>query len=168
MSITFRRICTVIATLTVAGTILWAQPAATNKTHSGSMDHLLLTPNDLAWTDGPPSLPLGARMAVLEGDPAAPGSFTIRLKLPANYEIQPYFCTAIERLTVISGRIHVGLGDALDRAKARALSAGGFAVMNVGTKHYVFTSEETIVQLHGMGPWGITYVDPGVDPRNRK
>lgn len=45
------------------------------------------------------------------------------------------------------------------------MPAGSFVVMPVGDNHIVWTEEATVVQLHGIGQWGITYVDPADDPR---
>mgnify|MGYP001287850525 CR=1 FL=1 len=61
----------------------------------------------------------------------------------------------------------MGMGDTLDTTKARALPKGSFSVMPAQVHHYAFTKEETVVQIHGMGPWGITYVNPADDPRKQ-
>jgi hypothetical protein len=66
---------------------------------------------------------------------------------------------------VLSGVFHIGMGDELDEANGRAMPTGSFIVMPVGHNHYAWTEEETVVQLHSIGPWGITYVDPEDDPR---
>ena len=34
-------------------------------------------------------------------------------------------------------------------------------------EHFVPTPGETIIQVHGIGPWGITYVNAADDPRQR-
>lgn len=129
-------------------------------------DHVMLTPDHYAWTDGPGSLPPGARFMVIEGNPAAEGEFTMRLWMPANYTISPHFHPADEHVTVISGSFYMGMGESFDAEAAMLLPPGGFAMMKTGTTHYAFTKEETIVQLHGIGPWGLTYVNPDDDPRN--
>jgi hypothetical protein len=36
-----------------------------------------------------------------------------------------------------------------------------------GMTHYAFFPEETVIQLHGIGPQGITYVNPADDPRKK-
>jgi len=61
----------------------------------------------------------------------------------------------------------MGLGDKFDSEKLQVLPAGSFAVMVTGTKHFAMTKEETTIQLHGMGPWGINYVNPADDPRKK-
>ncbi|HYE95756.1 MAG TPA: cupin domain-containing protein [Rubricoccaceae bacterium] len=133
---------------------------------SHDADHLMVTPADVRWSPGPPSLPPGARAMAVEGNPAEAGPFTLRLWFPAGYRIAPHSHPAVEHITVISGTFYMGLGETFDRAAMRALPAGSFAMMNTGTRHFARTDEETVVQLHGMGPWGITYVNPADDPRN--
>lgn len=128
--------------------------------------HNMVTPDAIAWTDGPGSLPKGAQMAVLKGDPTKEGLFTMRIKVPANYKIAPHWHPADEHVTVISGTFYMGPGETFDEAKLKMIPAGGFSMMTAGTRHYARTGNtETIVQLHGMGPWGINYVNPADDPR---
>jgi hypothetical protein len=134
--------------------------------HKGQ-GHVMVVPDGLTWGEGPASLPQGAKIAVIEGDPSKEGPFTMRGKLPANYKIPPHSHPGIEHVTVISGAFYMGLGETFDESKATKLPAGGFAVMDIGTKHFAFTKEETIVQIHGIGPWGINYVNPADDPRNK-
>lgn len=35
---------------------------------------------------------------------------------------------------------------------------GSFAIMQPGTSHFAWTAEETVAQVHSVGPWGMTYV----------
>ena len=136
-------------------------------THT-TADHIMIMPNEIKWVDAPPSLPPGAKAAVIEGDPKAAGLFTMRIKLPANYSIKPHSHPADEHVTVIEGTFYMGLGEKYDESVAKEMPTGGFAVMITGTRHYALTRKECIVQIHGMGPWGINYVNPADDPRNKK
>lgn len=131
-------------------------------------DHIMVMPGDIKWADAPPSLPPGAKAAVIEGDPKAAGLFTMRIKIPANYKIMPHSHPADEHVTVIEGTFYMGLGEKFDEKAAREIPAGGFAVMKTGTRHYALSNKECVIQLHGMGPWGITYVNADDDPRNKK
>jgi quercetin dioxygenase-like cupin family protein len=131
-------------------------------------EHVMNVPADIAWSDGPASLPVGARMVVLDGDPAKEGPFTMRLRLPADYRIPAHSHPADEHVTVISGEFSMGMGDKLDSTKRKALPAGSFAVMPARTNHFGYTLRRTVIQLHGMGPWGITYVNEADDPRKSK
>jgi hypothetical protein len=47
------------------------------------------------------------------------------------------------------------------------LKAGGFAIAPKGMAHYAWFPEETVIQIHGLGPSGITYVNPADDPRKK-
>ncbi len=125
-------------------------------------------PKDIQWSDAPNSLPKGAKIALLEGDPTKEGPFTMRLKFPADYRIPPHWHPAIEHVTVISGILYLGMGDKFDTKLAKALPVGAFAYMQPEMHHFAFTRGESIVQLHGIGPWAITYVDPKDDPRSKK
>lgn len=83
----------------------------------------LVTPDELKWSDVP-SLPAGAKVTVIEGPISEAVPFTIRLKLPGNYEIPAHWHPAIEHVTVISRTFHLGMGDKLDRSKTKPLAAG--------------------------------------------
>jgi len=129
-------------------------------------DHLMVVPADLKWADVG-SLPPGAKLAVIEGPMNEAKPFTVHLKLPANYRIPAHSHTAIEHVTVISGTFNMGTGDKLDMKATRALGPGSVAIMQPGTRHYAWTKGETVVQLHGVGPWTVTYVNPADDPRKK-
>lgn len=161
------RLFLIVLTLIVPASLLQAQEKAPEKAVEHQADHIMLVPTDLTWKDGPASLPKGVKSTVLEGDPTKAGPFTMQLKLPANYKIPPHSHPAIEHVTVLSGSFHMGLGGVFDESKATKLPVGGFAVMAIGTRHFAFTKEEATIQLHGVGPWGITYVNPADDPRNK-
>jgi quercetin dioxygenase-like cupin family protein len=118
-----------------------------------------------AWGPAPPFLAKGAEFAVYQGDPGKAGVYTIRLKLPAGYVIAPHFHPTDEHVTVISGQFQVGMGDAVDQTKAETLGPGGFVTAPANVHHYAVAKEASIVQVHGMGPFAITYVNPEDDPR---
>ena len=117
---------------------------------------------------GPAALPPGAKMAVLEGDPTKEGPFVVRFQFPEGYHIPPHTHPKTERVTVISGTLYLATGEALDRVSAKKLSAGSFGYWPAGMKHTAWSEGETVIQLHGIGPWQINYVNPADDPRNAK
>ncbi len=123
---------------------------------------------DVQWKDGPASLPAGAKVAVLEGDPSKEGLFTMRLLLPDGFKIQPHWHPKVERVTVISGVFNLGMGDKFDQTATREMPAGTFGFWPAGMKHFAWAKGETVLQLHGTGPWMITYVNPSDDPRKPK
>jgi quercetin dioxygenase-like cupin family protein len=129
-------------------------------------DHAMVTPTEMKWADVP-SLPAGAKIAVLEGPLNEAKPFTMRIKLPADYRIPAHFHSAIEHVTVISGTFHMGTGDAIDTTRTRPLTAGSVAIMQPGTRHFAWTKEATEIQVHGVGPWTLTYVNAADDPRKK-
>ena len=130
--------------------------------------HVMITPDEIEWRGGPASIPEGARAAVLHGDPGEEDLFALRLDLPPDYLIPPHHHPRPEIVTVISGTIHMGKGEDVDRDQGRTLSAGSFFVFPPGEAHYAFTRDEgAVIQLNSRGPWDLVYVDPDDDPRNR-
>jgi quercetin dioxygenase-like cupin family protein len=127
---------------------------------------IIASPADLKWVDVP-SLPPGAKVAVIEGPMNVAGQFTARLMFPANYQIPPHTHPAIEHVTVLSGAVNMGHGNMFDRSKTTEVGPGGIAIMPVGMPHFVWTKTETVIQLHGVGPWTIDYVNPADDPRKK-
>ena len=128
---------------------------------------VLVRPSDVKWMDGPPSLPKGAKFAVLSGDPTKAGLFVMRLKFPADYKIMPHLHPADEHVTVLSGALFVSRGDAFDPQKAKELPEGSYAMLPGGSNHFAFAKTETTLQLNSIGPWGITYANPADDPRKK-
>lgn len=114
---------------------------------------VILQPGALQWTDYP-NRP-GVKLAMIEGDLAKPGPFLMRVKFPANYRLAAHTHPGIEHTTVISGALHVGYGTD-DKGPSETLPAGTVILTPPNTPHFVFTTEETIVQTHGNGPWGST------------
>lgn len=150
----------VLILLTTLMTFADALPTAT--TENG---HVMVSKKDMKWGPAPASLPPGAQAAVIDGDPTKAGEFTMRIKLPANYKIPPHSHPADEHITVIEGSFSMGLGEKFDAKATHVLKTGDYARMTMGTKHFAMTKSPAVVQLHGNGPWGITYVNPADDPR---
>ena len=126
--------------------------------------HILVPADKVQWGPAPPILPAGAQIAVLEGNPAEKGPIVMRLKLPANYNIPPHWHSMTERLTVLSGSFHAGMGDKLDPAKSKAFPAGSFVVAPAKVNHFAFAKNAAIVEVSAIGPFAMTYVNPADDP----
>ncbi len=158
MKKTLISISALIAVLSLVVVLVYAQGGSTqetSQTHGSVMTSF--TPDEIFWADGPSSLPKGAQMAVLSGDPSKPGMFVMRVLLPANYVIPPHWHPADENVTVVSGTFYMGRGTVVDKSKAKQMPEGSFTHMPSGLRHYAFTGNSpVVVQLHGVGPWGIT------------
>jgi hypothetical protein len=161
----------------VAGSISFgiARPlgaqAATQKKPApaaSSAKHVLMNPADLKWGPQPPGLPAGGQAAVVDGDPSKPGvAFTLRAKLPDGYRVPPHWHPTDEYLTIISGSLLAGMGDTLNETATTTLGVGGFAKMPSKMHHFVIAKGATEIQVHGVGPFAITYVNPKDDPRTK-
>jgi quercetin dioxygenase-like cupin family protein len=140
--------------------------SSAEETQSGEMR--LYPPTTIEWKAGPAALPPGAKMAALEGDPTKEGPFVVRFQFPDGYHVPPHTHPKTERVTVISGTLYLATGEALDRNSAKKLPAESFGYWPAGMKHTAWSEGETVIQLHGIGPWQINYVNPADDPRNAK
>ena len=163
------------AVLAVSWLAFAAEEKATPKESSkgssktaATTEHKIVGPTEMTWGDAPPGLPAGAKMAVLDGDPTKKGSFTVRLQAPAGYKVPPHTHPTTERVTVISGSFHLGMGEKFDEAAGPELSPGSFAVLPAGMAHFAWSTGESVVQIQSEGPFQIKYVNPADDPRNAK
>ena len=155
----------VVLSIFAGRSVLGKSPAAAHKNAAGGW--ALFVPGEIEWKAGPESLAPGAKVAILEGDPAAEGFFTMRLMVPDGYRVAPHWHPKTERLTIISGTLNLGTGDRFDAAATRALPAGTYSSMPPRMTHFAWTTGETVLQLSSIGPWQVVYVDPADDPRSK-
>lgn len=126
-------------------------------------------PDKLEWKAAPPSLPPGQDRVVLLGDPSKPGSeYTFRARMPDGYRVPPHWHSVDENVTVLKGTFMMGMGDKFDESAGMPLNVGTFATMPKKVNHFVWTKGETIIQVHGIGPYTVNYVNPDDDPRRKK
>jgi quercetin dioxygenase-like cupin family protein len=163
-------IMTAVIALLVLGWVGSAVAQTSGTAHTQSQSTLSspvsVSPSDVQWGPGPKSLPPGAQLAVLEGDLTKAEPYVFRLKFPDGYSVPPHTHPVREHITVLAGTLMMGMGKQVNKEATRPLPPGSLFILPVGDTHYVWTKGETIVQLHGVGPWGITYVNPQDDPRN--
>jgi len=127
--------------------------------------HAMVDAATLKWGDGPPFLPPGVQFAVVSGDPSKAGPFVIRLKMPADYRVPRHWHPADEHVTVLEGSVEFDMGEGAGRHNA-TLDAGDYVLMPAKMQHEAHALSASVVQVHGIGPFAITYVDPAMDPRN--
>lgn len=135
---------------------------------TGQHMHIVRQANT-AWQPAPDSLPKGARLAVLSGDPAKPGPFAFRIKVPAGYVVMPHTHPSAENITVISGQIYHATGPSLRRGAGMAVGEGDFVYLPPAMPHSVWTTRSpAVIQVNGTGPFTISYIRPQDDPRNAR
>jgi len=147
------RVCriAVLITLAIAASPLGANQQSANR--PGGV--VIFKTAEIQWTDYP-NRP-GVKLAMIEGDLTKPGPFMMRVKFPAGYKLGPHMHPGIEHTMVLSGRLRLGYGTN-ESGPSEALPAGTVIVTPPNTVHFLATEEETIVQTHGIGPWGSTAV----------
>jgi quercetin dioxygenase-like cupin family protein len=125
-------------------------------------NHKMWTAKDMEWKDLPSIK--GAKIALLEGPMNEEKPFTARIKMPAGGKIPPHTHPGIEHVTVISGSFAMGLGEKWDDKALHTMGAGDVMIMQPNTPHFATAKGESVVQIHGMGPWKVVYVNPADDP----
>lgn len=142
-----------LAAGTLAAGAAWAQSQEKEAKFVSAMT------SEIKWADAP-SVGPGAKIAVIEGDLKAAAPITFRLKVPPKTKLGVHTHPTYERVTVIAGTFYFATGDRFERTKARAYKAGDFFVVPPGMPMYAYTGKgESTLQIHGTGPWGISFLD---------
>jgi quercetin dioxygenase-like cupin family protein len=155
-----------ISAISILAVLVSASTVIRNASAEDQSKHIILMPAELKW-DNLSVLPPGAKVAVIHGNPAESGPFTVRVKLPGNYKIPAHSHSVAEEVTVLSGTFNGGVGDKLDSTKTKPVPAGGVVIMPANMNHFAWTKQPTVVQISGMGPFDVKYVNPEDDPRKQ-
>jgi hypothetical protein len=147
-----------LAAVALSASVLALSPAP-------AMDmHKIIKADAIQWAPAPPQLPKGSQIAVVYGDPGKEGLYIILARMPDAYAIPAHWHNQVENVTVLSGTFNVGMGDKLDKTKGQALGPGSFFSSGAKMNHFAWVTGETVIQVTGLGPLDITYVDPKDDP----
>jgi quercetin dioxygenase-like cupin family protein len=128
--------------------------------------HVMVKASAVQWGDAPPSFERGAQAAVLAGDPGKSGLFVLRLKAPAGYKIAPHWHSNDEHVTVLEGDLTVEMGEG-GMKHSTTMGPGDYLLLLAQMPHSASTSGGAVLQVHGAGPFDMTYLDPKDDPRKR-
>ncbi len=124
-------------------------------------EHAIIRPVDITWK----TLRPGAEIATISGDPDKAGSpFVIRFRYHGKARIPPHWHPVDEHLTVLGGTFRIGMGERGDESAATPLDAGAYAFVPAKMAHYAWADADTTIQVHGIGPFVINYVNPADDP----
>jgi quercetin dioxygenase-like cupin family protein len=147
--------------LLVMGTVLAAKALA----QTADPGVVALTPAEMKWTSqGGPAAP-GMEQLNLVGDPAKPGPYTLRLKLPKGFRIAPHMHPDSREVTILSGTFATGYGEKFDAAELKILPAGSFYTEPANVPHYIEIEEDVVLQVSGTGPSGRKFVDRPDTPK---
>jgi mannose-6-phosphate isomerase-like protein (cupin superfamily) len=159
------RIALLAAAVAIAPAARAADGAAKKPASHQKASAVFLRADELKWGEAPPDLPRGGQVAVLHGDPSKHAPFAIRLKAPDGYKIAPHWHSQDEQLTIISGTLTLHMGDTM-ATEAHDLDAGSYHFLPGKMHHSAEAKGETVVQISGMGPFDIHYLNPADNPRN--
>lgn len=159
------RILTGLACALVMAPLAYAQAGKASKAPPKAAHTMEVTlAETLKWNEILP----GATMAVVSGNPDKAGDlFAIRIKMVDGLKIPPHWHPQDEHITVLKGTFLLGMGEKWDAAGLKPLPAGTFAMMPKEMRHFGQSKGEAIVQVHGVGPFKIIYVNPADDPANQ-
>jgi quercetin dioxygenase-like cupin family protein len=143
--------------------LLCAMTAAAQDSKPAS-PHVMVEEAQVKWKPASGALNKGAETAVLSGNPGMPGPFVMRIRMPAGYKIAPHWHPTDENVTVISGTLSLGMGETFDANATQSLAAGGFALLPAEMRHFAWTKDGATIQIHGIGPFKINYVNPADYP----
>lgn len=155
---------TVLVVLILSALTVSHRTSSLNGTTAAQGHGTMVKPDSIKWITRSP----GLELAVLSGDPAKEGDpFVIRLKLRDGLTVPPHWHPIDEHLTILTGTLHIGMGEKFDRAATTALTPGTYSHMPKEMRHFVWAEGETILQLHGIGPFKTFYVNPADDPSKK-
>jgi anti-sigma factor ChrR (cupin superfamily) len=146
-----------LTAVTVLGTRVYSQEKAES---AGS--HKIVHSGDLKWTP----LIKGCELAGVSGDPNAEGApFVVRLRCADGAKIPAHWHPTDENVTVLKGMFLVGMGDTFDESKLATMNVSNFITMPKEVRHFAMSKGESIVQVHGAGPFKVNWVNPAeVEP----
>ncbi len=132
---------------------------------TGPSSAMALTPVEMKWTSQGALAAPGLEQVNLVGDPAKPGPYTLRLKFPKGFKVEPHTHPDSREVTILSGVFATGYGETFDSAKLKILPAGSFYTEPANVPHYIEIKEDTVLQVSGMGPSGRKFVNPSENPK---
>ena len=107
-----------------------------------------------------PGFASGMKIAALHGDPSvADQSYTLRLWFPDGYMFPPHWHPRAENVTVMQGTLLLAMGDRFDASKVAKYNPGDYLFIAAENPHFGGAQGETVLQLHGIGPFEIVVVE---------
>jgi quercetin dioxygenase-like cupin family protein len=129
--------------------------------------HSAVPENSLQWGPAPAVFPPGAEMVVMQGDPSKSEPFTVRLRLPNGYKIPPHTHPTVENVTVLTGTFLAAAGTQFVESQLQELGRDAFISIPAEHAHYAMARGLTVVQVHAIGPFALTYVNAADNPPTR-
>ena len=130
------------------GAALLAIPATVMAQRDSATTHIVPI-----WRDG-------QIVTRVSGDPTVAGApYVIRIWNFDNQIVLPHTHPEDEHVVVVQGTWFLGGGERFDRAHLRPLAIGDYALVPRGQAHFAWSKGMTIIQVHGIGPFRVDFVD---------
>lgn len=149
----------------IAGTITLMTSQACAVGHQG--EKIIADAGAVVWQPAPAIFPSGISIACLYGDLARHEPFTLRVMMPPHSLIPLHTHNMDEMLTVLSGELDHYTGTSMKKAVSHHMASGGFVHLPVNMAHALKAGDQPVIlQVSGVGPFEMTYVDLKDDPRH--
>jgi len=150
--IRMRTVCVELIGIAAVATAVYSQ-----EKKEGAEAHKIVHFGDLKWTP----IMKGCDLAPVSGDSNAEGApFVLRIRCADGIKLPAHWHPTDEHLTVLKGTFLVGMGESFDEAKLQTMNVGNFLTMPKEMRHFGLCKGETIVQVHGAGPFKVNWVNP--------
>ncbi len=154
--IRMRTVCVALIGIAAVATAAYSQ-----EKKEGAEAHKIVHFGDLKWTP----IMKGCDLAPVSGDSNAEGApFVLRIRCADGIKLPAHWHPTDEHLTVLKGTFLVGMGESFDEAKLQTMNVGNFLTMPKEMRHFGLCKGETIVQVHGAGPFKVNWVNPSEVP----
>ena len=149
-------ICALAAAFAIAGAA-----AANSQEKKEAEAHKIVHFGDLKWTP----IIKGCDIASVSGDFSAEGqAFVLRFRCVDGAKTPPHWHPTDEYVTVLKGTFLVGMGESFDDSRLQTMNVGNFVVVPKEMRHFAMAKGETIIQVHGTGPFKVNWVNPSEVP----
>jgi quercetin dioxygenase-like cupin family protein len=119
--------------------------------------HKIIHSGDLKWNP----IIRGCDIAMVEGDMNAEGQqFVLRFRCADGAITPAHWHPTDEYITVLKGAFLVGMGEKFDESKLQTMNPGNFLLVPKEMRHFGMAKGEMILQVHGMGPFKVNWVNP--------
>ena len=146
-----------LISLFIIGCIQMSAQIGEMKFPEGKVQHVVRA-NEIKWKPCPSNLPEGCEMAILEGNPKSNDLFTVRFKLSGKFVMPPHTHPKDERVTILQGNAYVAFGKDVTKEDAKEFGTGDYYVNARESIHTVWTDDNTIIQITGIGPWEANFI----------
>ena len=158
-------VCTMmIAALAATGCSRGAQPASDSgkvvATPGAGAEFKVVRYADLKWEQAFP----GVEAAVVSGNPDAAGPYVMLIKCADGAGLKPHRHPTSGTAVVLKGTYMLGLGEQYDPSRTQEVNVGDYVYAPPNVAHFDVCKGETVLYVQGVGPFGISWVNPADDP----